>query len=191
MAPLCQRLVGVDLSAAMLIQARRKRVYHRLLEGDVTDRVLQVAGEREAGFDWSEPGDESQRGGGCLSVDAPVEVGESRAAQSGGDEEEEVDRLGWERECDASSGLGTGCRGDLVVSCDVFGYVGDLSACFAAVRRLLWSRENKAVFAFSVEASPRAGSPERRVAVGGMDSDLHHEETGEGERGYELQGTGR
>ncbi|CAN0341761.1 unnamed protein product, partial [Ectocarpus sp. 13 AM-2016] len=75
----CRRLVGVDLSPAMVRRAREKRVYHRLLS-------------------------------------APIETGSGS--------------------CGGSSSDGIG-GGDLILSCDVFVYIGDLRACFEAVRELV------------------------------------------------------
>jgi len=83
--PLADAVDGVDLSAAMLEQARRLGVYRHLAHGDL------------AGF---------------LA--------------------------------------GAGDRADLVLAADVFIYVGDLSAVFAAVRRLLAA---DGCFAFTVEQS--------------------------------------
>lgn len=61
--PVCSHLVGVDLSPAMVGQARDKRVYHRLLVGDVTDLVLRLAADDKAGLDWCVPAHDEQPGG--------------------------------------------------------------------------------------------------------------------------------
>ena len=98
------------------------------------------------------------------------------------------------------------CGGDLVLSCDVFGYIGDLRPCFEAVRRLFpgetdgASRSGAAVFAFSAEAPPvgsaavdaEAGGRGAGGRGGGAEGDAGGSfQAGEGRPGYELQGTGR
>jgi len=46
--PLSRRLAGIDLSAAMIAQARSKKIYDWLETGDLIDRLLVAAARREA-----------------------------------------------------------------------------------------------------------------------------------------------
>lgn len=94
---------------------------------------------------------------------------------------------------------GNSGEGELILSCDVFGYIGDLRACFRAVRELVdgeqsfsatepvgetW-KKSPAVFAFSAEAPPTTNSARATEEKSGEDT------FGESCLGYELQGTGR
>lgn len=114
---------------------------------------------------------------------------------------------------DSSSTTGEG-KGELVLSCDVFGYIGCLRACFAAVRELLKIGEScppaagrhatpttpgtttspeteekpAPVFAFSAEAPPVVANS--AVGAGAEERGAGNAESGS-RPGYELQGTGR
>ncbi|CAM9693473.1 unnamed protein product [Scytosiphon promiscuus] len=280
----CDRLVGVDLSPAMVRRARDKRVYHRLLVGDVVETVERLCREsREAislisgaileagsrtsarygsrpgidcGYGWWEvPATAEEEGGAVVGVkeggDRSCEAAgeasiaaagtaavEAIAATTGGPagltgngteaamstapplEAESNHAHNSDASARSSCTTNTGSggsnssfegEGDLVLSCDVFGYIGGLRACFAAVRELLMiggsasgrrtptrastttmttatspdssGREAAHVFAFSAEAPPAAAD---KAGDGGI-----KERTDPSGPGYELQGTGR
>ncbi|CAM9207469.1 unnamed protein product, partial [Ectocarpus fasciculatus] len=243
----CRHLVGVDLSPAMVSRAREKRVYHRLLVGDVTETVRRLSRHPEPGAGssrrrrharWEVPSKAEEEGGAAVAAvavggcgdgggighmlpgttaagEASVEGIESPAVGSDGElvPPTEVATLATLQSApiDADSGIcgGSGSDGigggDLILSCDVFVYIGDLRACFEAVRELVAGdqasaeseteagrdpRREKpaAVFAFSAEAPPPevadAGDSgaEKRITADAADPSRG---------GYELQGTGR
>lgn len=257
----CRRLVGVDLSPAMVCRAREKRVYHRLLVGDVTETARRLncrsepASEPGAGSSlmrprtrWEIPAMVEEEGGAAV---AAATVGVAGSGHGGGIdqtlpgtnaegsasvkdiESPEVGSEGATVElvppaevatlatlqspaappieagsgtcsCSSSSSDGTG-GGDLILSCDVFVYIGDLRACFEAVRELVSSdqasagseteagrdplrEEPAAVFAFSAEAPP----PEAADAIdAGAENRTAADAADPSHGGYELQGTGR
>lgn len=257
----------------MLRQASAKRVYQRLLVGDVTDVTLRLAGERKAGLDWSEPPvgrgeprdaeawefpeDNGVPSGGTSRQPSPPATGDDRDGSPdsrrgflemgawdgvhGGDgglegvgdgpagglvvsgdvnataaaEEGPRGRRSETPVADASElhdgggarGPGRGRRiappprrsggeGDLVISCDVFGYVGDLRPCFVAVRELIAGTEAEAAFAVSVEATVPSGAGQRPADGLPSSGDTAAGRGPGGNAGemvgdYELQPTGR
>lgn len=248
----CRRLVGVDLSPAMVRRAREKRVYHRLLVGEVTETVRRLSSRSESASEpgagssarrprarWEVPAMAEEEGGatgaavavgGCgdgggtgqmlpgttVAGEASVEDVESPAVGSEGEQVPPTEVATWATlqsapiltgsgSCGGSSSSDGIGGGDLILSCDVFVYIGDLRACFEAVRELVAGdqasaeseteagrdtrrEEPAAVFAFSAEAPPPEAADngdsgaEKRTIAGAAD-------TSHG--GYELQGTGR
>ncbi len=221
----CDRLVGVDLSPAMVSRAREKRVYHRLLVGDVTETVERLCRESSRtappGRNRTASGAPSPRGwetpavaeedGGAPQAPAwsegstaPPTAPPSPPATLGG----AATSTAATPSVSGGGGGGGAGQGDLVISCDVFGYIGNLHACFDAVHELVAGGgcrsssvadpepapetppdEPAAIFAFSAEAPPSAvvdgmgGNEGGDLGVGGGMA---------GSRpGYELQGTGR
>ena len=165
---MCDRLVGVDLSPAMVQRAKEKRVYRRLLVGDVTETLRRLCSGDGGRRHWDVPEAPEEEGG---VADPPRTQGDGTSSERDADE---GSTLPW---ANADDGVGQNGAQDLVLSCDVFVYIGDLRECFSAVRDLVGGvggGEGGAVFAFSAEASPL--SP----GTGGSDPPE-----------YELQGTGR
>lgn len=166
----------------MLHRARQKGLYHRLIAGDVTDTIISIAGKSlSSGVGWDVPENENERG-----KFIPVRQegsGKDGAGVAGGGEDAGV-----------KAGDGQG-DGDLVISCDVFGYMGDLRPCFKAVRALLLAgdterddgdeRAHRPIFAFSAEAPARSTST-GDGSSSGDDGGLSLQQPG-----YQLQGTGR
>lgn len=326
---ICDQIVGVDLSPAMVRQARQKRVYHRLLVGDVTETVERLCRESREnisspsssvakaesrasatsgklpGFSsgsglssgcpssgvekrrWEVPATaeeeggavvgESGRGGGgscheCCRMGTTGEGLESSARAQGEGEggaaateaaaREVAARAGGPTRLTGCGGVETemptrppsevasshapcsdapaatssstitittahtgarssikvsnagGSGGELVLSCDVFGYIGDLRGCFKAVRELLMigescspaaerqttstmttmsnktEREPAPVFAFSAEAPPIVVAADTAGRLGTEEGEAGGAD-GRSRPGYELQGTGR
>lgn len=170
---MCDRLVGVDLSPAMVQRAKEKRVYCRLLVGDVTDTVRRLCAEDSRRHPWDIPQGPDEEGGVAGSF-LPTEI-------YSGSSESKMATEGLFEAGGGDEGGGVVVRGgaqDLVLSCDVFVYIGDLRKCFSAVRDLveggLGGVKGSAVFAFSAEALSRSSGSEGGDTLG-----------------YELQGTGR
>ncbi|CAM9985373.1 unnamed protein product [Ectocarpus sp. 6 AP-2014] len=247
----CRRLVGVDLSPAMVLRAREKRVYHRLLVGEVTETVRRLSSRSESASEpgaglsarhprarWEVPAMAEEEGGAAVAAVAVGVCGDgggtgqmlpgTTVAGEASVEDVESPAVGSEDElvpptevatlatlpsapivtgsgsCGGSSSDGIG-GGDLILSCDVFVYVGDLRACFEAVRELVAGdqasaesetdagrdprrEEPAAVFAFSAEAPP----PEAADAGdSGAEKRTTADAANPSHRGYELQGTGR
>lgn len=78
-----------------------------------------------------------------------------------------------------------------MLSCDVFGYIGDLRPAFAAVRELLRGSEDGAAFAFSAETPLFADPIDEQLCEAALSRDDDCEQTEQSTRDYELQGTGR
>lgn len=192
---LCDRIVGVDLSPAMVRRATEKQVYRRLLVGDITETVTSLARRRAtSGIEWDAPDPPQYREEGGDRQSGEAAVGLGRVWDGGG---VGVGPSSAGAAAGANSGRG---GGDLVLSCDVFGYIGDLRPCFKAVRGLLAGDDGRgdeceggggggdggAYFAFSAEAPSRRGVA--RASPTGKGS---NQAEGERRPGYELQGTGR
>lgn len=197
MSPLCDRVVGVDLSPAMVRRASEKHVYHRLLVGEVTETVVSLVRRRATlGIEWDvcEP----------PNISSVLEARDSQSVIEGTTAEETgmhavlgEEKRGEDMAISATADNPGSARkdeatGDLVLSCDVFGYIGDLRPCFEAVRDLLGENNGGgedgggSIFAFSAEAPPRTD-------VDGVSSctRIGSRDTDEAPPGYELQGTGR
>lgn len=217
--------MGVDLSPAMVSRAKEKGVYHRLLIGDVTETVERLCRESKRitappeersrpvhPREWEVPKETAEDGGavvvatthdqvaGARDACIPVEEGPVTTARTSSSPLRLEDTSGTAKSVNSSS-INSQSRGqgELVISCDVFGYIGDLRACFKAVRELVDGNEKRfsatepaekawepsAVFAFSAEAplvSSSAGATEEGSSGGTL---------GVSRLGYELQGTGR
>ena len=246
----CGNLVGVDLSPAMVDRAKEKRLYRRLLVGDVTETVERLcressgtpatdgAGTISRPGGWEAPvGPEEEGGaaapaavttaatstavaaatvaGGGEGEASPMVRSAAVAAAAGGGGHETKPALEEEGVaapplCDLRSSNGrivdTNCtpgeekkeRGELIISCDVFGYIGDLRPCFKAVHELVtgdgsWMAEPQepgAIFAFSAEAPP-ATNTAKTTSKSGSGADGRDSHGGSQRPGYELQGTGR
>lgn len=208
----------------MVSRAKEKHVYHRLLVGDVTETVERLCRESKRTTappqdarsqpgprGWEVPEDTAEEGGAVVA--AATTHDQAAGARDAGipAEGEPVTTV----MTPPSSPLqfhdtsGTGrvnsisdqSRGEeLVISCDVFGYIGDLRACFKAVRELVDSSEQSfsamdqaekarekpsAVFAFSAEA------PHITNRAGGTEGGSSGDSFGGSRLGYELEGTGR
>lgn len=202
----------------MVGRAREKRLYRRLLVGDVTETVERLCRESK-GITPAKGGAGTRRPGGWEVPAAPVEEGGAAAATTAvtGDDEGETLRIVAPAPASAAVGessssakpaldcvstpphsgnrnsrsasSSTGERGELVISCDVFGYIGNLRACFKAVHDLVTGvgplmaepQEPGAIFAFSAEAPPATNKAKSKDGSAVDGSQL----------GYELQGTGR
>lgn len=174
---ICGRLVGVDLSPAMVCRAREKRIYRRLLVGDVTDTILHLCRANVSGREWDVPETRGEEGGAL-----ELEHGTSQSSLMRG-----VGDL-----ASAAPVVSVASEGDLILSCDVFVYIGDLRACFDAVSVLASTggREGT-MFAFSAEASSLVPDVEVMEEPPGDATETTSPcETGK-LSGYELQGTGR
>lgn len=186
----------------MVRQARDKRVYHRLLIGDITDAVLELCRwtpPPPGFFEWDTPKTKDEVGGAPADkegLDRGI-LGSSSNRSGDAFRSSATPDLGSpESDCAMPREGGDG-GGDLVISCDVFVYIGDLRACLNAVHNLVTKNviagsggeRGGAIFAFSAEAPPHAGRGVERDEKGrstrheGGDRDEH--------LGYELQGTGR
>lgn len=158
----------------MVQRAKEKRVYCRLLVGDITETVHRLCAEDSRRHPWDIPQGPNEEGGGAGSY-PPTEI-DSGLSEAKLTEEGLFEAGGGG---DESGGLVVhdGAQ-DLVLSCDVFVYIGDLRKCFSAVRDLvgggLGSEKGNAVFAFSAEAFSQPSGSEGGDTLG-----------------YELQGTGR
>lgn len=189
----------------MVRQAREKRVYHRLLVGDITDAVLELCRGTTPPpglIEWDTPNTKDEVGGAPTNEEdfGRGILGRSPTINSSGGEirsSATPDLEAPEHDC-AMPWAGGDCGGDdLVLSCDVFVYIGDLRACLKAVHDLVTKNviagsggeRGGAVFAFSTEAPPHAArgvewdEDGRSTGHKGSDRDEHP--------GYELQGTGR
>lgn len=186
---ICSYIVGVDLSPAMVRRAREKRVYSRLLVGDVTDTVVGLVQESAAGrAEWEHPKTESEEGKPLKEV---VEGGQASLANAALLSTMKPQMTATQAPVTAVAEVPAASCGVLILSCDVFVYIGDLRPCFRAVRDL-WSTTksgpNNSIFAFSVEACP---APEAQADLSELiDGAITDVEAGE-HPGYELQGTGR
>lgn len=197
-------IVGVDLSPAMVRRATEKNVYRRLLVGDITKTVSSLARRRDTlGIEWDAPDAMEEReqggeqGGSQQSGDVKEVVpGHVRGSDVVGEGKSPSRAEATAAAGAAGAGDGRGV-GDLVLSCDVFVYIGDLRPCFEAVRGLLegghgrgdeggGGDDGSAYFAFSAEAPPNGD-------VGRTSLTSNCSDQGDGGRspGYELQGTGR
>ena len=228
----CGNLVGVDLSPAMVGRAKDKRLYRRLLVGDVTETVERLcreseerppAGDGDAGTrrprGWEVPAAAEEEGGSAAAAAAATaavagdddEGGALRNAaptpapaveEGSSSPEPALGRVARPPHSVASgssriaSGIGGPAeRGELVISCDVFVYIGNLRPCFKAVNNLVTGRSSSmaepqepgAIFAFSAEAPPPAAKT-TSTKDGGAGSGPAAEGS---QPGYELQGTGR
>ncbi|CAM9448829.1 unnamed protein product [Laminaria digitata] len=247
----CHRLAGVDLSPAMVQRARQKKVYHRLLVGDVTDTVISLCRRGGSGGGCGGAGSATRTrtltetvmettvagtggvGGLALSkcvtpaaVAAPTPAAAAAATATAATAGAAAGPAAAAAAAAAVTAAGGAeilpakeevsgdetCGGDLVLSCDVFGYIGDLRPCFEAIRHLFPGENDgdsgggdgrdAAVFAFSAEAPPSVGSAAADAeaegvrgvggARGGGGGDAGGGcQAGGGRLGYELQGTGR
>lgn len=196
MSPLCDRVVGVDLSPAMVGRASEKNVYHKLLVGDVTETVASLARRKATlGIEWDvcEPPNIARVHGARDSqpVIEGAKVEDTRIhAELGEEERGENMAISVTTDCPGSA-RNDEATGDLILSCDVFGYIGDLRPCFEAVRDLLGENgggegSGGSIFAFSAEAPPRTDLDGAASSTGMGSSDI-----GGAPPGYELQGTGR
>lgn len=219
----------------MVRKAKEKRLYRRLLVGDVTETVERLHRESKnapaalgAGTrrprGWDVPAEPEEEGGAAVAVataatttvpgedegpafPAPAvraPASETAVGEGGATTKSALEGIvatqpgsgrGSDGSCIASaSASSAGARGgELVISCDVFVYIGSLRACFKAVHELVTGgrsliaepQETGAIFAFSAEAPPATNTTERKEGgAGGANSS--------GTRpGYELQGTGR
>eukprot|EP00752_Nemacystus_decipiens_P002724 g2543.t1 len=219
----CGSLVGVDLSPAMVARAKEKRLYRRVLVGDVTETVERLCRESSdasaaagaagsgAGIrrprGWEVPAAREEEGGATAVAGAAAgedgrqrsptaqpaaeRAGRAAAVRREGEIKPVLDGVALPSRDESS---GDRERGELVMSCDVFGYIGNLRPCFKAVNELVTGDgslvaeppEPGAIFAFSAEAPPAtrstksAGGHAGRGAISGSE-----------QPGYELQGTGR
>ncbi|CAM9162548.1 unnamed protein product [Choristocarpus tenellus] len=166
---LCHRLIGIDLSPAMVERARVKGVYHRLIVGEVTSIVRSLIHTQGKGIGWDTPC-EGEQG---MDMERSTRRSCKARRKKAGEGEEENDGGGMEEEKRTEDAGGLDASSDLFISCDVFGYIGDLQHCFEALEQLA---VGSTVFAFSAEALFMVGE-------GGGEFEARAEGKGGGEEG--------